>query len=153
MRDDSGGVARPETAVRRIAKVAGAVSVCTRLGSRDDIRRMCGVSAGILSDAAWHSSPANLARYRAQVAAMSEDRDRADTAAFMAANSHLHELLAQVNPSPLLRTIYRSVRLSDTPLRGMKVPTAVAVTALWRPAHASVAAAGRTMGSRRACRC
>jgi DNA-binding FadR family transcriptional regulator len=166
---DRGGVTRPEAAARRIAEVAGSVSPGTRLGTKGDIRRMCGVSVGtfnealrlaqsrglvevrpgpggglfaaeqpplvrlgnsvlalnsdensvsdairirdhldelIISDAAWHSSPADLARYRAQVAAMAESRDRSDSTAFMQANWRLHELLAQVNPSPMLRMIY-----------------------------------------------
>lgn len=166
---NSDNVTRSEAAARRIAEAAAAVPPGTRLGSKDEVRRMCGVSVGtlnealrlaqsrglvevrpgpggglfaaeqpplvrlgnsmlalnsdetsvadairirdhldelIIADAAWHSSPADVARYRTQVAAMAEARDRSDATAFMAANWHLHELLAQVNPSPLLRTMY-----------------------------------------------
>lgn len=166
---DNGNLTRSEAAARRIAEAAAAVSPGTRLGSKDEIRRMCGVSVGtlnealrlaqsrglvevrpgpggglfaaeqppmvrlgnsmlalnsdetsvadairirdhldelIITDAAWHSSPADLARYRTQVDAMAQARDRLDAKAFMAANWHLHELLARVNPSPLLRTMY-----------------------------------------------
>ncbi|GAB3569286.1 hypothetical protein GCM10027445_20850 [Amycolatopsis endophytica] len=169
MSGDNGNVTRPEAAARRIAEAVRAVSPGTRLGSKEELRRVCGVSVGtfnealrlaqsrglvevrpgpggglfaaeqpplvrlgnsvlalnsdecsvadairirdhldelIISDAAWHSSPADVARYRVQVAAMAEARDRSDIAGFMQANWHLHELLAQVNPSPLLRAIY-----------------------------------------------
>ncbi|MEJ2886819.1 FadR/GntR family transcriptional regulator [Actinomycetospora aeridis] len=60
----------------------------------------------LIADAAWHSSPADIAGYRKQIAAMSEAVDAVDPDAFMRANWRLHELFAEVNPSTVLRPIY-----------------------------------------------
>lgn len=83
-----------------LALDSGETTVADAIRIRDHLDEL------IISDAAWHSSPADVATYRDQLAAMAGARADADPTAFMAANWRLHELLARVNPSPMLRTIY-----------------------------------------------
>ena len=72
----------------------------------DAIRIRDALDQLVIADAAWHSSPAEIARYREQLEAMATAREHSDAAAFMKANWRLHELIVQVNPSPMLRAIY-----------------------------------------------
>lgn len=172
MSTDGETLTRPERAARRIADIVRTTDAGARLGTKDELRRTCGVSVGtlnealrlaqsrglvavrpgpgggvfateqsplvrlgnsvlaldadessvadairirdtldelIITDALWHSSPADLATYHTQLDAMAAARDRSDAAAFMDANWRLHELLAHVNPSPMLRTIYTAL--------------------------------------------
>lgn len=83
-----------------LALDAEATSVADAIRIRDNLEQL------IITDAAWHSSPADMAAYRAQLAAMATAADRPDPAAFMTANWDLHELFVRVNPSPMLRAIY-----------------------------------------------
>jgi DNA-binding FadR family transcriptional regulator len=63
----------------------------------------------VITDAARHSSPSDIARYREQVDAMAEAAKAEDAAAFMRANWQLHALMAAANPSALLRSIYEAL--------------------------------------------
>lgn len=63
----------------------------------------------VVEDAARHSSAADLCGYRTQLDAMARAEQNADTVSFMTANWRLHELFTQVNPSPMLRTIYTAL--------------------------------------------
>ncbi|BCJ35913.1 hypothetical protein Athai_34160 [Actinocatenispora thailandica] len=75
----------------------------------DAIRIRDALEPLIINDAAWHSSPADIATYRAQLDAMAAARDDADPTAFLHANWQLHERLAGVNPSPMLRAMYTAL--------------------------------------------
>ena len=86
-----------------LALDADETSVADAIRIRDTLDRL------VIADAAWHSSPADLAGYRAQLEAMAAAKDHADPVEFMAANWRLHELLAAVNPSPMLRAIYTAL--------------------------------------------
>ncbi|MCD2198271.1 FCD domain-containing protein [Actinomycetospora endophytica] len=167
MRD--GATSRTERAAARIAELVREIDPGGRLGTKSELRELCGVSVGtfnealrvvqarglvavrpgpggglfaaeqspmvrlgnsvlaintdassvadavrirdaldplLIADAAWHSSPADIARYREQIAAMAAAVDTLDADAFMQANWRLHELFAEVNPSTVLRPIY-----------------------------------------------
>ncbi len=86
-----------------LALDADAATVVDAIRIRDSLDPL------VITDAAWHSSPADVAGYRVQLDAMAAARERVDAAAFIAANWRLHELLAQVNPSPMLRAIYTAL--------------------------------------------
>ncbi|MEJ2870759.1 FCD domain-containing protein [Actinomycetospora sp. OC33-EN08] len=164
-----GATSRTERAAQRIAQLVRGIDPGARLGTKSELRELCGVSVGtfnealrvaqarglvavrpgpggglfaaeqspmvrlgnsvlaidadassvadavrirdaldplLIADAAWHSSPADIARYRDQVTAMSDAVDALDADAFMRANWRLHELFAEVNPSTVLRPIY-----------------------------------------------
>jgi DNA-binding FadR family transcriptional regulator len=75
----------------------------------DAIRIRDALDPLVIADAARHSSPADVDGYRTQLAAMSAARDQVEPVAFMAANWRLHELIAAVNPSPVLRAIYTAL--------------------------------------------
>ncbi len=75
----------------------------------DAIRIRDALDPVVVSDAAWHSSPADFARYRDQLDAMADARRRGDLVAFMDANWQLHELLLSVNPNAMLRAIYTTL--------------------------------------------
>lgn len=72
----------------------------------DAIRIRDALDPLLFHDAAWHSSPADIATYRAEIDAMDAATKARNIPDFMAANWRLHELLAQVNPSPMLRSLY-----------------------------------------------
>lgn len=72
----------------------------------DAIRIRDALDPLIISDAAWHSSPAEVAGYWAELDSMAAAMARSDASAFIAANWRLHAMLAQVNPSPMLCAIY-----------------------------------------------
>lgn len=164
-----GAASRTERAARRIAELVEKADPGARLGTKSELRDLCGVSVGtfnealrvaqtrglvavrpgpggglfaveqspmvrlgysvlaidadassvadavrvrdaldplLIADAAWHSSPADIARYREQVAAMAAAVDVLDADRFMQANWRLHELFAAVNPSSVLKPIY-----------------------------------------------
>jgi len=63
----------------------------------------------LIADAMHHSSPADIAGYRKQVAAMAAATDTRDAVGFLRANWKLHALIAEVNPSPMLRSIYTTL--------------------------------------------
>jgi DNA-binding GntR family transcriptional regulator len=63
----------------------------------------------LITDAVHHSSPADIAGYRKQVAAMEAATDTTDAVGFLRANWQLHALIAAVNPSPMLRSIYTTL--------------------------------------------
>ena len=167
-----GSTSRAKIAAQRIAELARAVAPGSRLGTKTELRELCGVSVGtfnealrvaqarghvvvrpgpggglfaaeqspmvrlgnsvlaldsdaasvadavrirdaldplLIMDAAWHSSPVDIERYREQVVAMAEAVRGLDPDAFLRANWRLHELLAEVNPSAMLRSIYRGL--------------------------------------------
>lgn len=169
---NDGVVSRAEHAAQRIAALARAAEAGARLGTKNELRELCGVSVGtfnealrllqsrglvavrpgpggglfvteqppmvrlgnsvmaldadagtvaeairirdaldplVISDAVAHSSPAAIAAYREQVAAMAVAAEALDGIAFLRANWKLHALLAEVNPSPMLRSIYLSL--------------------------------------------
>lgn len=83
-----------------LALDAEETSVADAIRIRDHLDRL------VITDAAWHSSPADIAAYRAQLEAMAAAARDADATAFMEANWHLHELFVGVNPSPMVRAIY-----------------------------------------------
>ncbi|WP_181783422.1 FadR/GntR family transcriptional regulator [Pseudonocardia pini] len=164
-----GTASRTERAAQRLGELARASAPGGRLGTKSELRELCGVSVGtfnealrvaqargivvvrpgpggglfaadqspmvrlgnsvlaldadpapvadavrirdaldplVIADAAWHSSPADIAGYRDQVAAMTEAQLAGDAIAFIRANWRLHELMTAVNPSPMLRSIY-----------------------------------------------
>ncbi|MFC4948367.1 FadR/GntR family transcriptional regulator [Pseudonocardia sp. GCM10023141] len=163
---------RSERAAQRIAALARASESGARLGTKNELRELCGVSVGtfnealrllqsrgivavrpgpggglfvaeqppmvrlgnsvlaldaeagtvadavrirdaldplLIRDAVAHSSPAALAGYREQVALMATAVEELDGVAFLRANWRLHALIAEVNPSALLRSIYLSL--------------------------------------------
>lgn len=167
-----GTVSRAEHAAQRITGLARDATPGARLGTKNELRELCGVSVGtfnealrllqsrgivavrpgpggglfvteqppmvrlgnsvlaldaeagtvadavrirdaldplVIRDAVAHSSPAAIAAYREQVAAMAAAADALDGLAFLRANWKLHALLAEVNPSPMLRSIYLSL--------------------------------------------
>lgn len=63
----------------------------------------------LAADAAFHSSPADVAGYREQLAQMAAATDALDAVAYMRANWKLHSLIAAVNPSPMLRELYTTL--------------------------------------------
>lgn len=75
----------------------------------DAIRIRDALDPLLAGDAIAHSSPAHIAAYRREVAAMKEAAQAIDAAAFLRANWRLHALLAEVNPSPMLRSIYTAL--------------------------------------------
>ncbi|TCK27575.1 FadR/GntR family transcriptional regulator [Pseudonocardia endophytica] len=164
-----GAVSRTERAAQRIAELVREIEPGTRLGTKTELRELCGVSVGtfnealrvaqarglvavrpgpggglfaaaqsptvrlgnsilsidddassiadairvrdaldplLITDAAWYSSPADVAGYRTQIAAMADAVGALDADAFMHANWRLHELFAAVNPSPILKPMY-----------------------------------------------
>jgi DNA-binding FadR family transcriptional regulator len=170
MSDGSGS--RAKLAAQRIGELVRAAAPGARLGTKSDLRELCGVSVGtfnealrlaqiqglvvvrpgpggglfaaeqsplvrlgnsvlaldadevavadavrirdaldplLIADAAWHSSPADIARYRKEVAAMSDAVEGGDADAFMLANWRLHDLFTEVNPSPMLRSLYQGL--------------------------------------------
>jgi DNA-binding FadR family transcriptional regulator len=82
---------------------ADAVAVADAIRIREVLDQL------IIPDAAWHSSPADIAEYRAQLRAMAAAKDAMDGPAFVHANWRLHELLANVNPCSMLRAIYMAL--------------------------------------------
>ncbi|MBB4683320.1 FadR/GntR family transcriptional regulator [Amycolatopsis jiangsuensis] len=72
----------------------------------DAIRIRDALDPLLFHDAAWHSSPAHIAGYNNEINAMASAMSTGSVPGFMAANWRLHELLAQVNPSPMLRSLY-----------------------------------------------
>ena len=167
-----GTVTRAELAAQRIAERARAAAPGARLGTKSELRQLCGVSVGTFNealrllqsrgvvavrpgprgglfvaeqspivrlgnsvlaldadaasvadavrirdaldplvtiDAVDHSSPAAVARYRDQVAAIRAATETLDAVGFLHANWRLHALIAEVNPSPMLRSIYTTL--------------------------------------------
>jgi DNA-binding FadR family transcriptional regulator len=169
---DDGGSSRPERAAQRIAELARGAEPGSRLGTKNELREMCGVSVGsfnealrllqarglvfvrsgpggglfvadqspmvrlgnsmlsldggaasvadalriwdaldplLTADALWHSSPADIARFRAEVDGMKAAADALDAVECLHATLRLHERIAEVNPSALLRSIYSAL--------------------------------------------
>lgn len=167
-----GTASRTERAAQRLGDLARRAAAGARLGTKADLRELCGVSVGtfnealrvaqarglvvvrpgpggglfaadqspmvrlgnsvlalnadpapvadavrirdaldplINADAAWHSSPADIAGFRQQVTVMADALSAGDATAFIQANWRLHELLTAVNPSPMLRSIYQTL--------------------------------------------
>jgi len=167
-----GTVTRAELAAQRIAERARTAASGARLGTKSELRQLCGVSVGTFNealrllqsrgvvavrpgprgglfvaeqspivrlgnsvlaldadaasvadavrirdaldplvtiDAVDHSSPVAVARYREQVAAMRAATEALDAVGFLRANWRLHTLIAEVNPSPMLRSIYTTL--------------------------------------------
>lgn len=105
---------RPERAARQITEIgrAAAPSPLVRLGSSvlaldsdetsvADAIRIRDVLDTLVVSAAWHSSPANVARYWVELDSMAAAMARSIASAFISANWRLHAMLAQVNPSPM----------------------------------------------------
>ena len=63
----------------------------------------------VTMDALAHSSPAAISKYREQVTAMQDATAALDAVGFLHANWRLHALIAEVNPSPMLRSIYTTL--------------------------------------------
>ena len=164
-----GTVTRAELAAQRIADLARGASPGSRLGTKTELQKRCGVSVGtfnealrllqargvvavrpgpngglfvaqpspmvrlgnsmlaldaeatsvadavrirdtldplVTMDAVAHSSPADIAGYREQIATMRTATEALDAVGFLRANWRLHALIAEVNPSPMLRSIY-----------------------------------------------
>ena len=167
-----GPVTRAELTAQRIADRARGAAPGARLGTKEELRELCGVSVGtfnealrllqsrgvvavrpgprgglfvaeqspmvrlgnkvlaldadaasvgdalrirdaldplLMIDAIAHSSPAAVSGYREQVAAMRAAGEARDGVGFMRANWRLHTLIAEVNPSPMLRSIYTAL--------------------------------------------
>jgi DNA-binding FadR family transcriptional regulator len=164
-----GTVTRAELAAQRIAERARTAAPGARLGTKSELRQLCGVSVGTFNealrllqsrgvvavrpgprgglfvaeqspivrlgnsvlaldadaasvadavrirdaldplvtiDAVDHSSPAAVARYREQVAAMRAATETLDAVGFLRANWRLHALIAEVNPQMLYPLSY-----------------------------------------------
>jgi DNA-binding FadR family transcriptional regulator len=167
-----GTVTRAEQAAQRISDLARSAAPGARLGTKSELRELCGVAVGtfnealrllqargvvtvrpgpngglfvaepspmvrlgnsvlaldaeassvadavrirdaldplITMDAVAHSSPAAIAGYREQVARMRAATETLDAVEFLRANWRLHALIAAVNPSPMLRSIYTTL--------------------------------------------
>jgi DNA-binding FadR family transcriptional regulator len=63
----------------------------------------------LIADAQDHSSPADIDAYRGQVAAMLAATEAQDPVAFLHANWRLHALIAAVNPSSMLGSLYTTL--------------------------------------------
>jgi DNA-binding FadR family transcriptional regulator len=168
----AGALSRPESAAQQIADLVRGADPGARLGTKNELRALCGVSVGtfnealrllqarglvvvrpgpggglfvaeqspmvrlgnsvlaldaeadtvadavrirdaldplVLADALRHSSPADVAGYRTELATMKEAADALDPDALLQANWRLHALIAGVNPSPMLRSIYTTL--------------------------------------------
>lgn len=86
-----------------LALDSGETSVADAIRIRDTLDPL------LFHDAAWHSSPAHVAGYGDEINAMATAMEAGNVPDFMAANWRLHELLAQVNPSPMLRSLYMAL--------------------------------------------
>jgi DNA-binding FadR family transcriptional regulator len=163
---------RPEQAAERIAELAASAEPGTRLGTKDELRALCGVSVGtfnealrlaqargvvtvragrvgglfasrqsplvrlgnsvlaidddatsvadavrirdaleplLVQDAARHRSGHDLETMRQGLARMRVAADTLDGHEFLRANWALHEIIAQVSPSVMLRSFYLSL--------------------------------------------
>jgi DNA-binding FadR family transcriptional regulator len=76
----------------------------------DAIRIRDALDPLLCHDAAWHSSPAEVAGYFAEIEAMAAAKAAGSVPDFMAANWRLHALIAEVNPSPMLRSLYLALQ-------------------------------------------
>jgi DNA-binding FadR family transcriptional regulator len=63
----------------------------------------------LIADAQDHSSPADIDAYREQVTAMRAASEAHDPVEFLHANWRLHALIAAVNPSAMLRSLYTAL--------------------------------------------
>jgi DNA-binding FadR family transcriptional regulator len=86
-----------------LALDADAASVSDAVRIRDALDPL------LIADAQHHSSPADLEAYRGQVAAMLAATDAQDPVEFLHANWRLHALIAAVNPSAMLRSLYTTL--------------------------------------------
>jgi DNA-binding FadR family transcriptional regulator len=86
-----------------LALDADATSVADAVRIRDALDPL------LIADAQDHSSPADLAAYRVQVAAMLAATEAQDPVEFLHANWRLHALIAAVNPSEMLRSLYTTL--------------------------------------------
>lgn len=110
-----------------LALDAEATSVADAVRIRDALEPL------LIADASWHSSQAEIAQYRAEIAAMAEATTALDADGFLRANWRLHKLFAQVSPSPMLRSIYLALldmieehTLTVLPIREKPLPEVVA---------------------------
>jgi DNA-binding FadR family transcriptional regulator len=86
-----------------LALDADATSVADAVRIRDALDPL------LISDALDHSSPADIDAYRGQVAAMLAATEALDPVEFLHANWRLHALIAAVNPSTMLRSLYTTL--------------------------------------------
>ena len=86
-----------------LALDADAASVADAVRIRDALDPL------VTMDALAHSSPAAISKYREQVTAMQDATAALDAVGFLHANWRLHALIAEVNPSPMLRSIYTTL--------------------------------------------
>src|SRR5439155_27029279 len=86
-----------------LALDADATSVSDAVRIRDALDPL------VTIDALAHSSPAAISKYREQVTAMQDATAALDAVGFLHANWRLHALIAEVNPSPMLRSIYTTL--------------------------------------------
>lgn len=167
-----GPATRAELAAQQIAALAETAEPGSRLGTKEELRALCNVSAGTLNetlrllqsrgiitvrpgpgggvftaeqspmvrlansvlaldsqqadvsnairirealdpllieDALWHASPADIALFREQLAAMEAAVAANDPIAFIHANWRLHARIADVSPNELLRSLYTNL--------------------------------------------
>src|SRR5882757_129020 len=102
-----------------LALDADAASVSDAVRIRDALDPL------LITDAQDHSSPADLVAYRGQVAVMLAATEAQDPVEFLHANWRLHALIAAVNPSAMLRSLYTTLldiveahTLAVLPVRG-----------------------------------
>jgi DNA-binding FadR family transcriptional regulator len=86
-----------------LALDADATSVSDAVRIRDALDPL------LIADAQDHSSPADIEAYRGQVVAMLAATEAHDPVGFLHANWRLHALLAGVNPSAMLRSLYTTL--------------------------------------------
>jgi DNA-binding FadR family transcriptional regulator len=86
-----------------LALDADAASVSDAVRIRDALDPL------LIADAQDHSSPADLVAYRGQVAVMRAATEAQDPVEFLHANWRLHALIAAVNPSAMLRSLYTTL--------------------------------------------
>lgn len=86
-----------------LALDADAASVADAVRIRDALDPL------VIADAQRYSSPADIDAYRGQVAAMLAATEALDPVEFLHANWRLHALIAAVNPSAMLRSLYTAL--------------------------------------------
>ena len=100
---------------------AGARSPMVRLGNSvlaldgsetsvaDAVRMRDALDPLLVEDALWHSSASDIRAMRENLQAMREAVDNLDPIAFIRANWALHASIANVSPSPVLKSVYLSL--------------------------------------------
>ena len=75
----------------------------------DAVRMRDALDPLLVDDALWHSSAADLREMRSCLGTMAAARDAGDSVAFVRANWSLHQRIADVSPSAMLRSVYTSL--------------------------------------------